>query len=96
MRIEGKSRASWVQDKAKDSKQHTVNWIEERKRQIFNKKTLNKRVPILTWLPKYSREDAVGDLVSGFTVGLTVIPLALAFAGIAGLPVEVSFVVYFY
>lgn len=65
--------------------------MEERKRRIFNKKTLKKRVPILAWLPSYNKEDAVGDLVAGFTVGLTVIPQALAFAGIAGIPVEVSF-----
>lgn len=30
-------------------------------------------------------DDAVGDLVAGITVGLTVIPQALAYSGIAGL-----------
>lgn len=49
-----------------------------------------KRIPILSWLPKYSGEDAVGDLVAGITVGLTVIPQALAYSGIAGLPAAVS------
>lgn len=39
---------------------------------------------------RYSSEDAVGDLVAGFTVGLTVIPQALAYAGIAGLDPAVS------
>lgn len=34
---------------------------------------------------RYSSSDAVGDLVAGITVGLTVIPQALAYAGIAGL-----------
>lgn len=34
---------------------------------------------------RYSSQDAVGDLVAGITVGLTVIPQALAYAGIAGL-----------
>lgn len=33
---------------------------------------------------RYSSSDAVGDLVAGITVGLTVIPQALAYAGIAG------------
>lgn len=47
-------------------------------------------MPLLRWLPTYSREDAVGDLVAGITVGLTVIPQALAYAGIAGLPAAVS------
>lgn len=45
---------------------------------------------MLSWLPKYNMDDAVGDLVAGITVGLTVIPQALAYSGIAGLPVEVS------
>lgn len=39
---------------------------------------------------RYSSEDAVGDLVAGVTVGLTVIPQALAYAGIAGLDPAVS------
>jgi sodium-independent sulfate anion transporter 11 len=47
---------------------------------------LQKRLPIFKWLPKYNKQDAVGDLVAGITVGLTVIPQALAYSGIAGLP----------
>lgn len=65
------------------------NWLEERRRKTFNRKILHKRIPILTWLPKYNSEDAVGDLVAGITVGLTIIPQALAYAGIAGLPAAV-------
>lgn len=53
---------------------------------MFRKKMIYKRIPILSWLPKYSADDAVGDLVAGITVGLTVIPQALAYSGIAGLP----------
>lgn len=55
-------------------------------KKIFRKKVLIKRLPILQWLPKYSVDDAIGDLIAGVTVGLTVIPQALAYAGIAGLP----------
>uniref|UniRef100_A0A1B0CTN7 STAS domain-containing protein n=2 Tax=Lutzomyia longipalpis TaxID=7200 RepID=A0A1B0CTN7_LUTLO len=61
-------------------------WCRQKAKNIFRKKTLYKRLPILSWLPKYSGADAVGDLVAGITVGLTVIPQALAYAGIAGLP----------
>lgn len=39
----------------------------------------------------YSQQDAVGDLVAGITVGLTVIPQALAYSGIAGLSPAVIF-----
>ncbi|KAK9883035.1 hypothetical protein WA026_001243 [Henosepilachna vigintioctopunctata] len=47
---------------------------------------MDKRFPILEWLPKYSKEDALGDFVAGLTVGLTVIPQSLAYASIAHLP----------
>lgn len=40
---------------------------------------------LLLFPNRYSSEDVVGDLVAGITVGLTVIPQALAYAGIAGL-----------
>lgn len=39
---------------------------------------------------RYSSHDAIGDFVAGITVGLTVIPQALAYAGIAGLDPAVS------
>ncbi|XP_021699412.1 sodium-independent sulfate anion transporter isoform X2 [Aedes aegypti] len=61
-------------------------WCRRKYRSIFRKKILYKRVPMLSWLPKYSGDDAIGDLVAGFTVGLTVIPQALAYSSIAGLP----------
>ncbi|XP_075147840.1 epidermal stripes and patches isoform X1 [Haematobia irritans] len=62
------------------------SWLQERSRKTFKKKILHKRLPITRWLPRYNSEDAVGDLVAGITVGLTVIPQALAYSGIAGLP----------
>ncbi|XP_037949207.1 sodium-independent sulfate anion transporter isoform X2 [Teleopsis dalmanni] len=62
------------------------SWLKRCTERTFNKKTLHKRLPITRWLPKYSSDDAVGDLVAGVTVGLTVIPQALAYAGIAGVP----------
>lgn len=47
------------------------------------------RIPVLQWAPNYSRKDVVPDIVAGLTVGVTVIPQALAYATIAGLPPEV-------
>lgn len=44
---------------------------------------------------RYNAEDAVGDIVAGITVGLTVIPQALAYSGIAGLPPAVSILQFF-
>ncbi|XP_031837112.1 sodium-independent sulfate anion transporter isoform X2 [Nomia melanderi] len=48
-------------------------------------KLLKSRVPVLKWLPVYKPKDALGDLVAGLTVGLTLIPQAIAYAGLAGL-----------
>lgn len=55
-------------------------------RRRFNRKTLHKRLPITAWLPQYNTEKAIGDLIAGVTVGLTVIPQSLAYCNIAGLP----------
>nr|CAD7573324.1 unnamed protein product [Timema californicum] len=46
---------------------------------------VRKRLPLLSWLPKYRPGDAVSDLVAGITVGLTLMPQAIAYAALAGL-----------
>ena len=43
--------------------------VKQKAKSIFRKKILYKRLPILTWLPKYNTEDAIGDLIAGITVG---------------------------
>lgn len=50
---------------------------------------LRRRLPILTWLPTYNWNFCVFDLIAGITVGLTVIPQSIAYAAVAGLPLEV-------
>lgn len=73
------------------------NCFQSCQRRFFNKKTLHKRLPIFRWLPGYSSSDGICDLVAGISVGLTVIPQALAYADIAGLPAAVSaYVIYIY
>jgi len=63
---------------------------KEKIRKGCTKKLLFKRLPFLRWLPNYSVPDGVGDLVAGITVGLTVIPQALAYSNIAGLDPQVQ------
>ncbi|KAI5729085.1 hypothetical protein M8J77_025149 [Diaphorina citri] len=46
---------------------------------------LHRKVPILAWLPKYNVNAAVSDVLAGITVGLTLIPQAIAYASLAGL-----------
>nr|XP_050855019.1 sodium-independent sulfate anion transporter-like isoform X1 [Vespula vulgaris] len=52
---------------------------------ISFEKVIKGRIPLLKWLPLYRGKDALGDLVAGLTVGLTLIPQAIAYAGLAGL-----------
>lgn len=68
-----------------------VDWAKRKAESAFTKKMLYRRLPILGWLPKYNASDAMGDLVAGITVGLTVIPQSLAYSNVAGLPSQVSF-----
>jgi high affinity sulfate transporter 1 len=51
---------------------------------------LAKYIPILGWLPAYRREWLRSDLVAGLTAAAVVIPKAMAYATIAGLPVEIG------
>ncbi|XP_046658848.1 sodium-independent sulfate anion transporter-like [Homalodisca vitripennis] len=46
---------------------------------------VHQHLPITEWLPKYSVKDAVSDIVGGLTVGIVMVPQAIAFADLAGL-----------
>ncbi|XP_059764695.1 sodium-independent sulfate anion transporter isoform X5 [Balaenoptera ricei] len=48
--------------------------------------TMQKRLPFLAWLPDYTWHALKMDFIAGISVGLTVIPQALAYAEVAGLP----------
>ncbi|KPI92998.1 Sodium-independent sulfate anion transporter [Papilio xuthus] len=56
------------------------------KKQSWYRRLMYKRLPVSSWLPGYNSEKAIADLIAGITVGLTVIPQALAYATLAGLP----------
>jgi len=49
---------------------------------------LKNKIPIATWLPNYQPNLLRGDIVSGITVWGVIVPAAMAFAGLAGLPVQ--------
>ncbi len=49
---------------------------------------LSKRLPILGWLPHYSRGALRGDLTAGVAVTALIVPKNLGYAGIAGIPLQ--------
>jgi high affinity sulfate transporter 1 len=52
--------------------------------------TLDKTVPIFPWLRAYRKEWLRADVVAGLTTSAVVIPKAMAYAAIAGLPLVVG------
>lgn len=67
-----------------------VKQIGNKTKSAFTSKNLSKRLPITQWLPKYTSEDFVGDLLAGFTVGLMLIPQSISYAALARLPPQVN------
>jgi sodium-independent sulfate anion transporter 11 len=49
-----------------------------------------QKVPVVQWLPKYSPKWVFSDFIAGVTVGVLMIPQALAYAALAGLPLQVG------
>jgi len=47
---------------------------------------LRRLMPVLVWLPRYRRADLPGDLTAGVTTAVMLIPQAMAYALLAGLP----------
>lgn len=57
-------------------------------KKVCSKKTIERKLPIIQWLPKYSLGALIQDFIAGITVGLTAIPQGIANALIAGLSPE--------
>ena len=48
----------------------------------------HRYMPITAWLPAYEKKWLAGDIAAGLTVWALLVPEALAYAGIAGVPVQ--------
>lgn len=76
-----------------DSKGTCYEWKRKARSKVEGACTvelLRRRFPILKWLPKYNWNFAVYDVIAGITVGLTTIPQGIAYAAVAGLPLQVK------
>ncbi|HIN41186.1 MAG TPA: sulfate permease [Flavobacteriales bacterium] len=49
---------------------------------------IKQLLPILSWLPNYAKKDFKADMPAGITVGIMLVPQGMAYALIAGLPME--------
>ncbi len=49
-----------------------------------------RRVPVVSWLPRYQRAWWRDDLVAGSVVAALAVPQSLGYASIAGAPVQVG------
>ena len=62
---------------------------------IMNAK-LKRFIPSLEWLSTYSKATFRSDLAAGLTVAVMLIPQAMAYAALAGLPPIVGLYAYEY
>lgn len=76
-------------DSSDGGSSHGSSWTEDTVRKCCSKKTLYKRVPVLSLIGNYHKGLIVADLVAGVTVGLTMVPQSIAYASVAGLPPQV-------
>ena len=51
---------------------------------------IKRILPILQWLPDYTRQTLSGDIVAGITVAIMIIPQSMAYALLAGLSPEIG------
>ena len=75
-------------------KSHLFGWKKIAKSKVIKKdsiiKLLRRRLPILNWIPTYNWNFAIHDLIAGLTVSLITIPQGIAYAAVAGLPLQVK------
>lgn len=58
--------------------------------------TLIRMIPILGWLPQYQRDWLWSDLIAGITLAAYAIPVAMAYAALAGLPPQTGLYCYIF
>ena len=57
---------------------------------LSSQRALSRWLPILDWATRYQRADLLGDLMAGLVVAIMLVPQAMAYALLAGLPPQVG------
>lgn len=73
-----------------ESDDHLTNFKPQKTFGDKLKKYGRRKLPILSWIPKYKPRYLLSDLIGGITVWLTAVPQSMGDAAIAGLTPEVS------
>src|SRR6478736_762026 len=59
------------------------------------RQAIARYLPILAWLPRYDRADLRFDAIAAIVSWGVVVPVAMAYAGLAGMPPETGLVTAF-
>lgn len=87
------SEATLSEHTPTSDKSKSLGWKKRTKSKFQNTFTielLKRRLPITVWLPTYNWNMFTYDIIAGITVGLTTIPQSIAYAAVAGLPLQVT------
>ena len=71
------------------------SYAAKKARNTCTTSTLLQRFPGVNWARNYNLDCFIGDLIAGLTTALTVIPQGIGYAPLAGLPLQVSYSIYF-
>lgn len=74
-----------------DAAQHPVDRAER----PTTRQAVQRYVPIVRWLPTYDRGQLRFDLIAGLVAWGVMVPVAMAYAGLAGMPPETGLVTAF-
>ena len=64
-------------------------------RRLAVRQAVRRYVPIARWLPTYDRGDLRFDAIAGVVSWGVMVPIAMAYAGLAGMPPETGLVTAF-
>lgn len=84
------SMTSWISDARLMEEIHKKRRrVCKRLRKTCTRHLLYRRLPFLSWIPKYDFSKFLSDANAGMAVSLTAIPQTIGYAAVAGLPAQV-------